>query len=344
MALSRRHIVPAEEPPKPEPQGPTKADIIAKLLSQVESTDTDERLARLHKIATRPLSLLSPEQCADLKTIKELSRSTYGTDAYPVLHTKVMNLFAPEGRVLVYNPHTIGSFFVGCVIRNNLTEASPDLNPGCALTCGDGMPPVGKGWGFCSQNVLWCMWSSRGPARLMRRHNATNLRMDHGNNPLDDTFDFFYVTYVPSSSRAVIFLDYQTYDEFPGFTRHEKARLIHRLGITDAKLLSYDYEPNSVNYKDLIGKSIKVLSIKPRADPRDFETVAQRTARRAKIAKKSGTTNSVDTSGPMTWQEATTLAIALALLVLLVISAAFLISHIQKAASAARSQRTKWRT
>lgn len=321
MALSRRHV----EISKPEPPIDQKEDIIAKLLAQVENSDTTDRIVRLHKIATRPLSLLTSEQCADLDAIRKLSRSAYGTDVYSTLHTKIISQF---GEGIVYQPNTVGSWFMGCMVSNNLTQISPDVNPGCALTCADSLPPPGKTWGFCSQNVVWCVWASQSVARNSRRASG-RIHIDHSG---DDNFDFIYITYIPSSSRAILYVDYKTYDEFPGFTRHEKARLIHRMKITDVKLLSYDFEDNSVEYKDLLGKPIKVLGIKPRADPRDNETVAQRTARRARVAKKMGVPVNTDSDSPMTWQQAVTLAVALAVLVILGICAGFVISHLRSRA------------
>lgn len=338
MALARRHILRDEDLQKPEPK---KEDVLGKLLLEVDSPNTIARLERLNKIATRPLSLLNPEQCADLEAIRKLARSTYGTPIYATLHEKVTSLFAPEGRVTIYQPHTIGSFFTSCITPNNLTEIAPDLNPGCALTCPGALPSPDKTWNFCSQNVLWCRWAVSSDARNSR-HAAQRLQVDHSNNPLDQTFDFIFITYIPSSPRAVIFMDYQTYDEFPGFTRHEKARLIHRLGITDVKLLSYDFAPDSMNYKDLLGKTIKVIAIKPRADPRDNESPAQRLARRSKMMKTAAPASTRDSA--MTWQEAAALAVALTLLVLLGISAGFLISHIRKSIVTSRTRKVKWRT
>lgn len=231
MALSRRRILTPEK----------KEDPVDKLMIEVNSDDLEVKLVRLYAIATRPLSLLSTEECADLESVRKLSRLTYDTPAYTVLHSRVMKLFAPDNTPRLFAPHTVGSFFVGCITPTNLAEIAPDVNAGCSLLCSDGLPPADKtkNWGFCGQNVLWCMNSSQAEARNAR--NAAAVRIDHS---AKDVFDFFYLTHIPSSSKAIIFMDYGSYADFPGFTKHEKARLIYRMNITDVKLLSYDYGPN----------------------------------------------------------------------------------------------------
>jgi hypothetical protein len=101
--------------------------------------------------------------------------------------------------------------------------------------------------------------------------------------------------------------------------------------ITDIKLLSYDRDTNSTMYKDLLGETTKVLALKPRADPRDNETVAQRTARRAAISKTVSPPSTSTSDSPMAWQEATSLAVALVLFVLITFCAGVVMHKISLA-------------
>ncbi len=335
MALSRRHLLST----KPEASPPSDT---------VNSPETIARLERLHRIASLPISLLSPEQCQDLEAVRKLARETYSTPSYRELHSRVTTLFSstPVQEVL---PHTVVAFFIGCITPTNISEAVPDVNAGCSLLCSDGLPPPDKPWGFCSQNVLWCLLSSSSTARNSRSSAQTNSRtlvnINYQGTTLPESFDFIFMTHVPSSSKAVLFIDYQSYDDFPGFTRQEKARLIYQLHITDVKLLSYEKEDSTlrtnamfgVTYKDLIGKAVKVHALKSRADPRDSETPAEREARRAKIPPIVRTPERDET--PVSWQHATMLAFALFVMVIMAVAAGFAIRSMRS------SNRTKrWQT
>lgn len=335
MALLRRRIlIPSdiEEEKKPEESSSTT---LAKLIEQAGSADTINKIEKLHKIATRPLSLLTSEQCEDLDYIRKLSLSCYDTEAYSILHSEVTKLFNSSVR---YSPHTVGSFFVGCMVPSNLSDVAPDVNPGCSLMCSaSGLPPSKKKWGFCSQNVLWCILSSSATAKNARSASDQNIvEVDSGGGGAG-SFDFIYMTHIPSSSKAVIFVDYKTYEDFPGFTRYEKARLIYRMKITDIKLLSYDHDEEKMVYRDLIGKAIKVQKIKSRADPRDNETVEERTKRRAQVAKQTAEALSImHPTGcnseviPIDWKTATILAVALLLLIILGLCASFAVSSLTR--------------
>lgn len=312
-----------EDLPKQEPPEPSKEEllenVVKNLMVQIDDPQTKSRIERLKMIATRPLSLLSAEQCSDLDAIRKLTKNAYGTSVYDALHTLVTSSFNTS---TIYSPHTVGSFFTGCITPTNLGEIA-DVNPGCALLCSDlSMPPPGQKWGFCSQNVVWCMLSSTAEARNTRRVTGPHIpiRSDHSGTTLPEKFDFIYMTYIPSSTKAILFVNYKTYDEFPGFTLHEKARLIHRMRITDIKLLSYELEAPNV-YKDLIGSVSKVHKLKGRADPLDSETPAQRAARRASLNKNKASVIATDDESPITWDTAAVLSFALMMLVLLGIAA-----------------------
>ncbi len=359
MALTRRRLLKSgsDEVEVQKTTGfasPTKDEMIATWTTEINSEQTLGRLTRLHLIATRPLSLLSTEQCTDLDSIRKLSRATYNTPAYSLLHARVMSLFTSD---IVYQPHTVGAFFVGCITPTNLSDITSDVNQGCSLLCSDAsLPPPDGPWGFCSQNVLWCVLSSSAVAKNARRalHNPAGSRsirpfveIDAGSSP--EAFDFIYITHIPSSSKAILFVDYPSYDAFPGFTRHEKARLMYRMDITDIKLLSYERDPlittSRMAYKDLIGRVVKIHSIKARPDPRDNETIAQRTARRA-IAAKTSTPTSMydDSSSALSWYQAIGLAFSLLLVVILGICCGFLISILRTSPSIVTSQRETTRS
>lgn len=330
MALSRRRMI-----ERTQEAGPTDDELRAQattLMSiEVNSEETQGRLTRLYQIAKRPISLLSTEQCSDLDIVRKLARRTYGTSAYNELHSQVMTLFAEAGS---YLPHTVGSFFIGCVTPTNIDSAVPDVNRGCSLLCGDALPPptipgAPSSWGFCSQNVIWCLLSSSSMAKNILASQQSENRplprtgiVDHTTSTDPESYDFIRLTILGTSSKAILFLDVPTYDAFNGFTRHEKARLLYRLNISDVKLLSYD--KNGTNYTDLLGKTIRVQDIKQRPDVRDAEPRPMVAIRQpVKLQPEQGDV-------PLSWSQAIPLAVAMVLFILLGVSTILLFNRMSK--------------
>lgn len=291
------------------------------------STIIESYLNSLHKIEMRPIALLTAEECSNLDNIRQYARELYGTPEYNVFHSHILEIFTVD----IYPPHTVGSFFTGCVTPTNISSAVADVNPGCSLLCSsDSLPSPQSSWGFCSQNVIWCVLSSSSIAKNLaaaniagRNNTGTYVHVDassssSGVSPQDlGSYDFIHLTRVPTSSKAILLVDFPSYDEFTGFTKREKARLIHRLHINNIKLLSYD-KITATEYKDLIGKTVRVIDIKTRPDIRDSEIRPRITAA---TTVKNVITPSVlapDDSLPMDLYQKASLGIMLSLFIALI--------------------------
>lgn len=299
------------------------------------SNDITVILLRLLEISSRPLAVLSPDQCADVDTVRRLARKLYGTPEYDDFYANVIKIFASL-KTDPPQPRTVGSFFMGCIISSNATQGISDVNPGCALLCADSLPPsssIRRGgesskWGFCSQNVIWCLLNSSPTAKQLR-----TLRKDP--EPTHEFFEFMFVTQIPYTTKAILFVDYKSLDEFPGFSVREKSRLIHHMHITDVKLLSYD--KSGTEHIDLVGSAITVGQLKSRVTPQD--SIASLRAPRTKVkitleeAIKADVLSQplLTTSGNLSsWMLNLPLAIALGLLLLVIVCSIFLMRDLKR--------------
>jgi hypothetical protein len=247
-------------------------------MNRVRSPEMLQSLQSLVSWADTPLATLPSEQCEKLAELKNFAKGSYGTPAYSYMYQLISSMFAGT-----YQPHTVGSFFVGCIMNSStLDEATAGVNRSCSLLCSEALPIPqgfrGQDWKFCSQNVILVL---KRDSEISRKINSSihynNLKFGEKN----DMFQFLPMTKIPSSTKGILYVDYLSYDDFPGFSVFEKARLIYSMNITDIKLLSY--EKTGTEYRDLLGKPLKVREIKHRPDPRDSETPEQRASRRSKL-------------------------------------------------------------
>ena len=161
------------------------------------------------------------------KQIRELTGSTndkfkmmvsyvdllYDTDYYNVLHNLVKDKF---GDLKDVQPGTVGAYFAGCLINPELSG----LPKGCSPICAGSMPPPQDKfdqlqWAFCGDTVISATYS-----------------------PQTQNFDFTIVNTIPNSDRALIFVNYNNLNTFPGFTDEDKNKLTN-LGIRNVQLLGY---------------------------------------------------------------------------------------------------------
>jgi hypothetical protein len=307
MDLRRRPYRFAEQEsviPVPTPEELLTA-AIEKLTIEVNSEAVVTRLERLKQVASRPIPLLSPEHAVDLEAMKKLSRSAYGTPAYALLYAHVLRIFGPEKTA---EPFTVGAFFIGSSIPTNLTTVLSDVNVGCSLLASNGLAPSEGKWSFCNQNVIWCLLSSTSMARNSKQYSFA------------DGYCFIRMNNISSSNKAILFVDSDSYDSFPGFSKREKSYLMNQMRLYNVKLLSTE---QGVSYTDLIGKTIKVQALKTRAE-------------KPRSRRQSGT-NKVQSS----WKEAFTIMLMLLVLVVVVICAVKMIRSMRAPMQTKRRRATK---
>lgn len=271
---------------------------------------TLERLKRLSFITTRPLALLNTEQIDDLESIRKQASELYNTAGYSIFHTEVTKLF---GASTSHAPHTVGSYFMGCS-TGLTTPPNSEMNAGCALLCAGSLPPlIATGdhkWGFCSQNVIWCLPSNSLRAQQLRE-NPIGVTLD---TSTAGGFDFIFMTRVTESSKAVLFVEYDAYNAFPGFSKLEKARLVQRMHIHNVKLLSAAITDGQ--HADLIGRAIEVTSLKERSG---ILPVSSTGAQQQDDAMRGDTAVMKPSVASMPWEQIAFLALVLSFLLILII-------------------------
>lgn len=283
--------------------------------------DDENRLKRLFEIRKLPISLLSKTQCQDIDDLQKTARDKYTSEYYRVLYNKIIEDFNEEN----YQPHTVGAFLIGCMKPTNLQEIS-EVNRGCSLLCTGSLPlpyelATKEKWGFCSQNVILCVSNKSKFADTVRASgDKTYLSkpLIPINNKDPDAFEFIPMVSINSSSKAILFVDFASYDEFPGFNYKEKAYLLHRLFISDIKLLSYSKDGSE--YKDLLGggKILRVHELKKRPEiPHEESSFSSS----AIITKSSERIIAADEHVDLSWSHLTVLFSAFCVLAILVIFA-----------------------
>lgn len=265
-------------------------------------SSTKQIIEELYKSANHPVLTLSDEDNKKIEVIRELSHKTYGTLTYDKLYSYAKDIFCADG--VKYRPHTVGSYFIGCSVKTNIKESTQNVNPGCSVLCA-GSLPVPKSlidkdkeqWGFCSQNVIWCLSTADEYQRKVRisrtithgmveqTHLADNPTYLDRVKPEDQVFEFSFLTHISASTKALLFVNYNSYEEFPGFTEREKSRLINHMGVTDVKLLSYNMD--GTNYKDLVGNPIKVFSLKTRTEGKNLGVFTKRDENSPQVRSKA---------------------------------------------------------
>ncbi len=222
---------------------------------EIELKEFEERVSGVFKFASSPVALLPEKERQSFDQIKETVKKYYQTDEYEDFYNVVTKYFNTESQPSDnYNPKSVGSYFTGCLIPTNIEGATEGVNNGCALLCAGSMPLPRRmnTVNFCSQNVIWCLH------RINEVRDINNVR---------GTFEFLFLTKVSGSNDAILFLTYTSYEDFPGFTESEKD-ILTKLRIFNVKLLSYD--KTGTEYKDLVGRVLKVSEIKTR----DSEAIA----------------------------------------------------------------------
>lgn len=283
----------------------------------------EEKLDKLFAIKHKPLSTLTTEECSLLDDVRKTARHLYSSSQknYEQFFNEIVKRSIQE-ESSPPKAHTVGAFLTGCLAETNIMNAVDGVNKGCSLLCYDSLPT--PKWGFCSQSVILCVTNNSEFAKVVRSYgNKTFLRgpLIPINTTDEHAFEFIMLTNVSSSSRAILFVDFLTYNDFPGFTRREKGFLMYRMHINNVKLLSYDKE-NASEYKDLLeGKVLRVHELKSRPEIVEQPLISTPIEPSAMMSGKKQVVSTLrsDDQQPLSWSQATILFIALSLLAIIII-------------------------
>jgi len=241
----------------------------------VDFTPFKQKVSRLVRYGHLPIASIPEADRLIFEEIREDVYKYFNTKWYDELFEIVKNEFGMSidtvvdgqhaiARVSVpFLPKTIGAYFTGCLAKTNITDVTQDVNDGCSLLAAGNMPRPTPGntsgntlpdvkWTFCSQNVIWCQLKVIHPANTVEEISK-----------MGGDFEFLFLTKISNNTNAILFVNYDNYEEFPGFTDVEKETL-RKLKIFNVKLLSYNKE--GTEYKDLIGEVTSVKDLKKRED------------------------------------------------------------------------------
>lgn len=219
-----------------KPQSPTNM--------QHEIEEFDKKINQLLPFSSRPIASLPENEKEIFEEVRNTVRKYYHTDHYAQIYSTALKHFPETSPPPTFLPKTVGSYFTGCLIQTNI-----DASPGCSLLCAGSMPlpsSNSSSWSFCSQNVIWCLLNIDVPPS-----NANEVKNISGD------FEFLFLTRISGSPNAVLFLNYPSYDEFPGFTETEKS-ILKKLKIFNIRLLSYD--KTGTDYTELSGGNLMKLN------------------------------------------------------------------------------------
>lgn len=166
------------------------------------------RLLRLSSNAHVRIRDLKGELKEDFDSLARQVNALYNTENYPQFYNEVMNYFTEEN----YRPGTVGAYCGGCILK----EKGNLMSRGCTVICAGSVPPPynEKDWDFCDELVIWAVYNGK-------------------------EFEFTTLNEVEDNSRAIIFIDYPTMEEFPGFSEEEKETLAEN-GIKEVKFMYYN--------------------------------------------------------------------------------------------------------
>lgn len=196
--------------------------------------DLRNKLANLKANANVKIRKLSGQLKEDFDSLAQYVAWIYNTESYPLLYAEIQNYFSPDD---TYYPGTIGAYCGGCLVKRK----DGLLTRGCTVICAGSIPPPYEDpdWDFCSDLVIWAVYNGEA-------FEFTTL------NEVDNEKD----------DKAIIFIEYNSLDSFPGFSEEEK-KTLREHGINQVRLVYYNPEGNPM-YKEVSGGFVSLDSIKTR--------------------------------------------------------------------------------
>lgn len=207
----------------------------------VDINDLRRKLQHLRDNSQVKIRSLSGPLKDDFDSLAQYVAWTYDSDTYHLLHAEIQSYFHPSER---YLPGTIGAYCGGCLVK----EKGSLLMRGCTVICAGSIPlPLSDpNWEFCDNLVIWASYTGN-------HFDFTTL------NETEDAENSF----------AIIFIDYDSIDTFPSFSKTEIKTLSDH-GIKNIRLVYYNsnanYDIGEVMYVDVSGGFIPLQQLRPRVD------------------------------------------------------------------------------
>lgn len=196
--------------------------------------DLRSKLQHLKDNSSLAIRKLNGKLKDDFDALARYVAWTYDSESYPVLYGEIQRYFHPDD---VYQPGTVGAYCGGCLVKRK----GGLLSRGCNVICAGSIPPPqdDPGWAFCYDLVIWAVYDGS-------NFSFTTL------NEVED-----------NHGQAIIYVNYPTLDEFPGFSEAEK-RTLSSNGIQRIRLVYYNPNGDPIN-KDLTDGFVELTEIKTRS-------------------------------------------------------------------------------
>lgn len=201
---------------------------------KVDLTRIENILTELRNNADKQIRNLSPQLQKQYQEIVSYVDALFDTEYFTVFSDLIKKKFSDLKNV---QPGTIGAYFGGCLINPTVS----DIPPSCTPICAGSIPPPkseieqGK-WAFCETNVIWGFYDGS-------KFNLTSLNS------------------VPNSNKALLFVNFNSPNNFVGLSEEEKNQL-SSLNIQEVEIIGYS--PDGKNYTRMTTGFVPVSDVKSR--------------------------------------------------------------------------------
>ncbi len=196
--------------------------------------DLRRKLAHLKENSHVQIRKLSGKLREDFDSLAQYVAWIYNTESYPLLYSEIQSYFCESD---TYQPGTVGAYCGGCLVKRKDSL----LTRGCTVICAGSIPPPydDPDWDFCSDLVIWAVYNGES-------HDFTTL------NEIEDERD----------DKAIIFIEQDSMESFPGFSDAEK-KILKDHGLNQVRLVHYNPESDPM-YKEVSGGFVSIDQIKSR--------------------------------------------------------------------------------
>lgn len=205
------------------------------LKQDFENISNDLTTLRSH--ASDQIKSLTGELKKKMDKMINLNDTLYNDEeGYNTLYNLVQQKF---GDITEIEPGTVAAYFVGCFLAVRSANL-PNIPNSCLPSCKDSIIPkseiLNSKWFPCDQTSILATF-------------------------INGKFNFITYNEVPGSPKALLFINYPSLQQFPGFTTAEKKQLT-TMGIQEVKIIG----TNGGKYTQLTDY-VPVSSLKSRPDP-----------------------------------------------------------------------------
>jgi len=197
--------------------------------------DLRRKLANLKANANVKIRKLTGQVKEDFESLARYVSWIYDTDSYSLLYEEIQKYFSETD---IYQPGTVGAYCGGCLVKKK------DCLParGCSVICAGSIPPPYEDpeWDFCSDLVIWTDYDGES-------YEFTTLNEVEGEK----------------DSKAIVFIEHDSIESFPGFSEAEKKTLKDH-GLEQIRLVHYNPQGDPM-YKGVSGGFVDLDQIKTRS-------------------------------------------------------------------------------